>query len=86
MIRVKVELMPGLGRERREPKFELDLADGSNMKSMLAKIGFKEDEVDHLRVFVNEKLVSSSKVLKDGDEVWVGIIIGGGLVGISLSS
>lgn len=77
-IRVKVELMPGIRRVQKKNIFDVELPKDSTLKTMLIKTGFKEDEIEHLRVFVNEKLTSLNKVLKDGDSIWVGIIIGGG--------
>ena len=77
-IRVKVELMPGLGRVRKENVFNLELPANSTLKSMLIKTGFNEDEIEHLRVFVNEKIVPLQKTLKEGDNIWVGIVLGGG--------
>ncbi|MEM3420942.1 MAG: MoaD/ThiS family protein [Candidatus Hadarchaeum sp.] len=77
-IRVKVELMPGLRPVRKENVFEMELPPESNLKSMLLEVGFREDEIEHLRVFVNEKLASLNKELKDGDNIWIGIVMGGG--------
>ena len=77
-IRVKVELMTGLRRAQKEKIFEVELPNDSTVKDLLTKLGFKEDEAEYLRVFVNEKLVTLSKVLKGGEDIWVGIIIGGG--------
>ncbi len=77
-IKVNVELMPGLRRVRKNNAFELELPDNSSLKSMLIKAGFKEDETEHLRIFVNEKISHLNKALKDGDNIWVGIILGGG--------
>ena len=70
--------MSGLRPVQKNNVFDLELPDDSTLKSMLIKTGFKEDEIEHLRVFVNEKFVSFNKVLKDGDDIWVGIILGGG--------
>jgi sulfur carrier protein ThiS len=78
MIRVKVEIMPGLRRAQKENTFDQDLPEGSTVKDLLTKIGFRGDEAEYLRVFVNEKLATLSKVLKEGDSIWVGLIIGGG--------
>ncbi len=77
-IQVKVELMPAVRRVREEKNFELKLPDGAIVRAMLAELGFREDEVEHLRIFVNNKWSPLDKTLKDGDEIWVGIIIGGG--------
>jgi len=77
-IRVKVELMPGIRRVRRDRAFELALPNNSTLRTMLIKTGFKRDEIEHLRVFVNEKLAHLNKVLKNGDNIWIGIVIGGG--------
>ena len=72
--------MSGLRRVRKNNVFDLELPDNSTLKSMLIKTGFKKDEIEHLRVFVNEKLVTLNKALKDGDDIWVGIILGGGII------
>lgn len=77
-IRIKVELMPGLRPVREENVFEMELPPDSTLKSMLLEVGFREDEIEHLRVFVNEKLASLNKELKDGDNIWIGIVMGGG--------
>jgi len=77
-IRVKVELIPTLRRSRKETKFNLELLDGTTVNAMLAELGFKEDEMEPLRIFVNNKSARLDKVLKDDDGVWVGIIVGGG--------
>lgn len=76
-IHLKVEMMPGL-RVRGGAKFELELPEGATAREMLVKLGFKGEELEPLRVFVNEKLVELEKVLKDGDDIWVGMAIGGG--------
>jgi len=70
--------MPGLRRVRKENVFDLELPPGTTLKSMLMEAGFKAEEIEHLRVFVNEKLVPLNKTLKDGDSIWVGIVMGGG--------
>jgi len=77
-IRVKVELIPTLRRLRKETKFNLELPDGTTVGAMLGELEFKEDEIEHLRIFVNNKSERLTKVLKDGDEIWVGIFVGGG--------
>ena len=77
-IRVKVELIPTLRRSRKETKFDLELPDVTTVEAMLAELGFKEDEMEPLRIFVNNKSARLDKVLKDDDGVWVGIIVGGG--------
>ncbi len=82
-IRVNVELMPGLGRVKKENVFVLDLPVSTTLKAMLLKTGFKEEEIEHLRVFVNERIVPLNKPLKNGDNVWVGIVLGGGGGGFS---
>ena len=78
-IRVKIELMPVLKRLREERKFELELPDDATVRTMLANVGFKENELEHLRIFVNNNLARLDKVLKDGDDIWVGIVVGGGV-------
>lgn len=78
-IRVKVELMSAVRCPREERNFELELPSGATVRMMLTMIGFKEDEVEHLRVFVNNKWAHLDKALKDDDEVWVGVVVGGGV-------
>jgi len=77
-INVKVNLMSGLRSVQKSNVFNIELPDGFTPKSMLSKIGFKDEEIEHLSVFVNEKLVPFKEILKDGDDVWVGIVLGGG--------
>ena len=77
-IRVKVELIPTLRRSRKETKFDLELPDGTTVGAMLGELEFKEDEIEHLRIFVNNKSERLTKVLKGDDEIWVGIFVGGG--------
>jgi len=77
-IHVKIELMPVLKRLREERNFEQELSDDATVRTMLANIGFKENELEHLRIFINNKLAHLDKVLKDGDDIWVGIVVGGG--------
>jgi sulfur carrier protein ThiS len=77
-IRVNIELMPVLKRLRDETKFELVLPDDATVRTMLANVGFKKNELEHLRIFVNNKWAHLEKVLKDGDDIWVGVVIGGG--------
>jgi len=78
-IRVKIELMPVLKRLRKERKFELELPDDATVRTMLENVGFKKDELAHLRIFVNNKSAHLDKVLKDRDDIWVGVVVGGGL-------
>lgn len=77
-IRVKVELMPTLRRLREEKNFDLKLPDDATVGAALEKLGFKEDEMEHLRVFVNNKWARLDRTLKDGDDMWVGVVVGGG--------
>ena len=77
-IRVKVELMPVLRRLREEKNFELELPDDVTVGAALAKLGFKKDEMEHLRIFVNNKGARFDKALKDGDDIWIGVVVGGG--------
>ncbi|MGQ9787857.1 MAG: FAD binding domain-containing protein [Candidatus Hadarchaeaceae archaeon] len=69
--------MPGLRPIRKENVFEMELPTEITLQSMLLKAGFREDEIEHLRVFVNEKLAPLNKALKNGDNIWIGIVIGG---------
>lgn len=77
-IRVKIELMYVLKRLREERNFELELPDDATVRTMLANVGFKENELEHLRIFVNNKWARLDKVLKDSDDIWVGVVVGGG--------
>lgn len=77
-IRVKVELMPHLRRSRKETTFGLELPEDTTVETMLAKLGFKEEEMQHLRIFANNKAAPLDKMLKDGDDIWVGVVVGGG--------
>jgi len=47
-IRVKIELMYVLKRLREERNFELELPDDATVRTMLANVGFKENELEHL--------------------------------------
>jgi molybdopterin converting factor small subunit len=76
-IRVKVELMSALKHLHDRTNFEVELPDRATVEAMLRSV-FKGAEIEHLRVFVSGEQVSLNKVLKDGDEVWVGVIVGGG--------
>ncbi|MGC8817302.1 MAG: MoaD/ThiS family protein [Candidatus Hadarchaeum sp.] len=77
-IRVKVELMPGLKPVRKENVFEMELPSDITLRETLLEIGFRENEIEHLRAFVNEELAPLDKTLKDGDSIWIGVVIGGG--------
>ena len=70
--------MPGVRRIQKESVSDLELPCDTTLKTAVIKLGFKDDEIEHLRIFVNNKLASIHKVLKDGDYIWVGIIMGGG--------
>lgn len=77
--RVKVELIPPLQRFRDKTNFSLELPDDTKVSRMLAKIGFREDEIKQgLMIFVNNKWASLDKTLKANDEIWVGFVVGGG--------
>ncbi|MDI6642728.1 MAG: MoaD/ThiS family protein [Candidatus Hodarchaeaceae archaeon] len=70
--------MPTLRRLRKERKFDLELPANATVRTVLAKLGFKEDEMEHLRIFINNEWARLNKALKDGDAIWVGVIVGGG--------
>ncbi len=78
-ISVKIELVPVLKHLREETNFELELPDDATVRTMLANVGFKENELEHLRIFINNKWARLDKALKDGDDIWVGVIVGGGV-------
>jgi molybdopterin converting factor small subunit len=78
MVRAKVELMPTIRRLRDKNIFDLELPEGVTVKTMLRNIGLKDEEMEHLRIFINKKLASLNEKIRDGDEVWVGLIVGGG--------
>jgi molybdopterin converting factor small subunit len=77
-MRVKVELLPGLRPIRGEKRFEIELNDGATVKELLLSIGFRENEIEHLRVWVGKDMASLHTVLKDSDEVTMGVPLGGG--------
>jgi len=76
-ITVKVELMSALRHLHDKTNFAAELPDRATVETMLRSV-FKEADIEHLRVFVNNEQVSLNKVLKDGDEVWIGVVVGGG--------
>ena len=76
-ITVKVELMSALRHLHDKTNFEAELPDRVTVETMLRSV-FKEADIEHLRVFVNNEQVSLNKVLKDGDEIWIGVVVGGG--------
>lgn len=68
----------GLRPVREERKFEIELREGVTVKELLLDIGFKENEVEYLRVWVGKDWVSLYTVLNDSDEVTIGVPLGGG--------
>lgn len=76
-IAVKVELMSALKHLRNETNFEVELPDRATVEALL-RAAFKREDIEHLRVFVNNEQASLNKVLKDKDEVWIGVVVGGG--------
>jgi hypothetical protein len=78
MIRVKVEVSPGLRGLGGERSFVMILPDGATVKTALMRIGYRGDEVDHLRVSVAGISVPIARGLKDGDDIFVWAPISGG--------
>jgi len=78
VIRVKIEIVPGLKNPRKEHRFDMDLPDNATVKTMLMEIGYEEKEIEHLMVSISNKLVPMEKKLKDGDDIFVWAPIGGG--------
>jgi hypothetical protein len=78
MIRVKVELLPGLRPVRDERKFEIELREGATVKKLLLAVGFKEKEVRYLWPWVRKNRAPLYTVLKNSDKVVVGVPLGGG--------
>lgn len=78
-MKVKVELLPGLRKVQDKRKFEVELPEGATVKDMLLSVGFGEDEIQHIRVWVGKDLASIHTVLKDSDEATASVPIGGGL-------
>ncbi|MEM3401849.1 MAG: hypothetical protein QXH08_01305, partial [Candidatus Hadarchaeales archaeon] len=50
----------------------------TTLKDLLLKIGFSEGELLALRVWIGGELAGLSRILKEGEEVRVGVPIGGG--------
>ncbi len=77
-IRVKVELLPGLKAIQNKREFDVELPEGANVRDLFLKIGFSEDEIEHLRVWVGKNLASLHTVLKDSDDLIVTVPLSGG--------
>lgn len=77
-IRVKVELLSGLRPVREERKFEIELHEGATVKELLLAVGFKEEEIGYLWPWLQKNRAPLYTVLKDSDEVVVGVPVGGG--------
>jgi sulfur carrier protein ThiS len=77
-VRLRVELMPFLRRQRDETIFDMKMSDNSTVKAMLSELGFKDEETVCLIIIVNGKIAHLEEQLNDNDSVWVGMVIGGG--------
>jgi molybdopterin converting factor small subunit len=78
VIRVKVELLPGLKPIRGERKFETEVREGATVKDLFLAVGYEEGEIEHLRVWIGKSSASLNTVLKDRDEVTAGVPLAGG--------
>ncbi len=77
-VHVKIELLPGLKAIQNKRKFEVEMPEGANVRDLLLKLGFSEEEIEHLRVWVGENLASLHTVLKDSDDLTVSVPLSGG--------
>ncbi len=77
-IRVEVELLPGLRPVREGRKFEIELREGATVKELLLAVGFKEEEIGYLWPWIRKNRAELYTVLKNSDEVVVGVPLGGG--------
>jgi hypothetical protein len=77
-IRVRVQLLPGVRPVRGERNFEIELQEGATVRDLLLAAGFRESEIEYIRVWVGKNLASLHTVLRDSDDATVGVPLGGG--------
>ena len=79
-IRVTIEVLAGIRTPRRERIVGLELPEDSTVRDALLTYGFKENEIEFLRVWRGGELANLHTELKDADKLSVAIPLSGGFL------
>ncbi|MFA5141048.1 MAG: MoaD/ThiS family protein [Elusimicrobiota bacterium] len=77
-MKVKVSIGGLLVKPRGKSEAELDLADNATVKDMLLALGYEDAHVPRIMASVNGTIRRPDYSLKDGDDVKLSILVGGG--------
>lgn len=77
-MRVKVSIGGLLVNPQGKSEAELALPDGALVKDMLLALGYEHAHVPRIMTSVNGTIRRPDYALKDGDEVRLSILVGGG--------
>ncbi|MFW9996260.1 MAG: MoaD/ThiS family protein [Candidatus Odinarchaeota archaeon] len=77
-IKIKIELMGSLKTPTGKRKFNFELEDGTNVRQLLKKLDYSEEDAKYLLTFINSEHVKHETILKNGDVVFITVPVGGG--------
>ena len=80
MLAMKIRAIIGglLEKPSGVGEMELDMREGSTVRELLAAVGYCEAHIPRIMAAVNGTIRKGEHVLKDGDEVRLSILVGGG--------
>jgi sulfur carrier protein ThiS len=75
---VNVEFMGPVRRPWAESRRAVQVGVDATVASLLAELGFRQDETRHLWVAINNDKKPPTHALVDGDHVTIALLVGGG--------
>lgn len=77
-MKVKVDQIALIKFEKLAADKQVELPDGAKISDLLSQLGVDEDHQKVIIPFVNSERAKRTTALKDGDEVFFSLAIGGG--------
>lgn len=75
---VEVHVLGPLDKPDGKSVFKRELADGVTVSDLLSALGYKDDHARFISVLVNDAKGEQGTVLRDGDRVYLSLLVGGG--------
>jgi sulfur carrier protein ThiS len=77
-MKVKASFFGPIRRPWPEQSRELEVADGTDVQTLLESLGYQAEDLRRVAVVIRGKKVRLSQILEDGDEVRFVLLAGGG--------
>jgi len=77
-MKVNISISGLLRKPSGEGYMTLNISEGKTVEDILLKTGYKKEEITHILCFVNDRPANVKTPLKENDNLFLTLIVGGG--------